>query len=443
MIDNDHEIGRLVPEPTMTVSGSMIFESAVQDCDYQEFSGDQEELKFQMSYEDVLQFEQDLLVNVPTMPHIPDTPIPDEIYIPTRRDMFHEGRMKMEKTSNDSERSLENLMMLDSKPMVHRSYYGDYYITWIDDLGTRMQYVYYAPDKSDQAVVLKRIVREEMLSSGKYPLPIQNVKEVSTDHDMIFLNQHVKEVCNLIGAKMNTSAPYVYEANRAVEQAIGAKMKFMQTTIARYYSPKDMRELAVDYVVNIRNRLVDSIDDDKMLCERAYGEESNLSHARLFDCPGWCFIDDDDEDGKDELRDRLASDPELSRKSTSTKELPIQTMEETCTLPKAEEWEKAYEKEKSDTMRRETWKGGWNPANVKLPPDKVAVASKYAFRVSWNQDRSLKYDWLVGIGLNQTYDSEEEYVQLKCSIILKLAGAKGDAISDGEMASNSKWRWRM
>jgi hypothetical protein len=61
--------------------------------------------------------------------------------------------------------------------------------------------------------------------------------------------------------------------------------------MARHNSPTYIWELALDYVIFTRNRVVDSLrNDGKSLDERMSGVIPDLSIARPFDAPCWAFI---------------------------------------------------------------------------------------------------------------------------------------------------------
>jgi hypothetical protein len=65
----------------------------------------------------------------------------------------------------------------------------------------------------------------------------------------------------------------------------------MRTVMARHNSPTYIWELALDYVIFTRNRVVDSLrNDGKSLDERMSGVIPDLSIARPFDAPCWAFI---------------------------------------------------------------------------------------------------------------------------------------------------------
>jgi hypothetical protein len=89
---------------------------------------------------------------------------------------------------------------------------------------------------------------------------------------------------------MTLSAPHLHQANGRAERAIQADQKLVRTIMARYISPKNMWQLALDYVIYTRNRVIDSLADGKTPEERCSGKQPDLSIARPFDAPCWSFV---------------------------------------------------------------------------------------------------------------------------------------------------------
>jgi hypothetical protein len=191
-----------------------------------------------------------------------------------------------------SETTAETVVMpferlhMDIKDMTVCSLQGNRYTTYIIDEGSDKHYVYHSKTKMDKEDVIKQFVKEEVLPSN-HPM----VKVLNADCDANFLDERFVEVCQLIGIRLKTSPPHVHQVNGRVERAIGADIKLMRSVMSRYNSPKDLWELALDYVVYTRNRLLSTVRKDRVCAEqRMSGEMPDLSIARPFDAPSWYFV---------------------------------------------------------------------------------------------------------------------------------------------------------
>jgi hypothetical protein len=176
-------------------------------------------------------------------------------------------------------------MHMDIKDMTHSSLQGNQYVTFLVDEGTDKHYVYHSKNKMDKEEVIKQFVKEEVLPSG-HPM----VRVLNADCDANFLDERFVEVCQMIGMRLKTSPPHVHQVNGRVERATGADIKLMRTIMSRYNLPKDLWEMALDYVVYTRNRLLSTVRKDRVSAEeRVSGEAPDQSIARPFDAPSWYF----------------------------------------------------------------------------------------------------------------------------------------------------------
>jgi hypothetical protein len=89
--------------------------------------------------------------------------------------------------------------------------------------------------------VVREFVTNEVLPSG-HPM----VQRLTADCDPNFLDWRFQDLCNKIGVQMEMSPPHLHQSNGRAERAIQADMKLMRTVMARYNSPNDMWELALD-----------------------------------------------------------------------------------------------------------------------------------------------------------------------------------------------------
>jgi hypothetical protein len=175
---------------------------------------------------------------------------------------------------------------MDIKDMTHPSLQGNRYVTFIVDEGTDKHYVYHSGDKMEQEGVIRQFVKEEVLPSG-HPM----VKILNADCDANFLDERFMELCRTIGIRLKTSPPHVHQVNGRVERAIGADIKLMRAVMSRYNTPKDLWQMALDYVIYTRNRLLSTVRSDNISAEqRVSGEQPDLSIARPFDAPSWYFV---------------------------------------------------------------------------------------------------------------------------------------------------------
>jgi hypothetical protein len=148
-------------------------------------------------------------------------------------------------------------MHMDLKEMTCNILQRNYVVTWIVDEATDMQYVYHSKDKMDKERIIEQFVREEVL-----PSDCECVRKLTADCDSNFLDARFRDLCQLIGKRMTLSPLHVHQSNGRAERAIGVGMKSLRTVMARYNSPNDMWQLALDYVIWTRNRIVNSSKRD-------------------------------------------------------------------------------------------------------------------------------------------------------------------------------------
>jgi hypothetical protein len=189
--------------------------------------------------------------------------------------------------------SVFEVMHMDIKDLTCKSLQGNKYTTFVVDEGSGKHYVYDFEAKVDKEEVVEQFVKEEVLPS-KHDM----VKVLTADCDPNFLNARFQELWQLMGIRMQLSPPHKHQCNGRAERAIQADIKLMRTVIARYNSPKDVWELAFDYVIFTRNRRGDSLRNNrKSPEERVSGEIPNLSIARPFDAPCRAFIYKEEQKG--------------------------------------------------------------------------------------------------------------------------------------------------
>jgi hypothetical protein len=177
-------------------------------------------------------------------------------------------------------------MHMDIKDMTTVSMQGNLYTTWVVDEGSGKHCVYYSERKTDKEEVVESYVKEEVIPSG-HPM----VKTLTADCDPNFLDARFRDLCGLMGVKMEFSPPHLHQSNGRAERAIQADIKLMRTVMARYNTPKAYWQYALDYVIHTRNRVVDTLHNDgKCPEERVTGVIPDLSVARPFDCPCWSFV---------------------------------------------------------------------------------------------------------------------------------------------------------
>jgi hypothetical protein len=188
-------------------------------------------------------------------------------------------------------------MHMDLKEMTCNILQRNYVVTWIVDEATDMQYVYHSKDKMDKERIIEQFVREEVL-----PSDCECVRKLTADCDSNFLDARFRDLCQLIGKRMTLSPLHVHQSNGRAERAIGVGMKSLRTVMARYNSPNDMWQLALDYVIWTRNRIVNSSKrDGKSPWERLTGQKPDLSISRPFDAPSWYFVYKDERTGVNAL----------------------------------------------------------------------------------------------------------------------------------------------
>jgi hypothetical protein len=140
-------------------------------------------------------------------------------------------------------------MHMDIKDMMTMSVQGNLYTTWVVDKGSGKHCVYYSERKTEKEDVVESSVKEEVIPSG-HPM----VKTLTADCDPNFLDTRFRDLCGLMGVKMEFSHSNLHQSNDRAERATQADVKLMRTVMARYYTPKAYWQYALDYVERRRER---------------------------------------------------------------------------------------------------------------------------------------------------------------------------------------------
>ena len=177
---------------------------------------------------------------------------------------------------------------MDIKPMAVTSVQGNKYLTLIVEEPSGMYYAYYSKGKTGQDQILKKYVEKQLKPRSLKP------RYLTTDHEALYLDPQFTKVCTELGIEKITSLPYRHEQNGVAERGIRTLSDKIRTVLARYGTSPGKWQYAADYAIWTlnRTRLKDGVN--KTPYEIATGNKPDLSLARPFDCPGWCFIHPDE-----------------------------------------------------------------------------------------------------------------------------------------------------